>query len=77
MNSSEVGRSSPSSMTVKVPSPFDPHERAGVRQCRITLEIAVPDALRQGVQRAAPAEFHVDEQRRAGGDLRGGRRLRP
>ena len=56
--------------------PVDPHERAGVQQRRSPLERAVPDALREGEERAPAAELHVDGQPGSGGDFGGGRRLR-
>jgi len=38
------------------------HLRAGARQCRGTFELPALLALRQGVELAAAAEFHVDEE---------------
>jgi hypothetical protein len=56
--------------------PADSHERAGVRLRRSSLERAVPEALREGEERAPAAELHVDGQPNSGGDFGGGRRLR-
>ena len=75
MNSSEVGRSRPSVMTVKVPSPLT-LTSAPVFGTAYSVGTRVDRAVREGVETAA-AKFHVKEERGAGGYLRGGGRSRP
>jgi len=58
--------------------PVDLHQGAGIRQRGRTRRAAGPNALGEGVQRAAAAKLHVNEQRTARGHLRHrGGRLRP
>ena len=58
--------------------PVDLHNRAAVRLRRRTCRRARhPWALRERVETATAAKFHVDEQAGAGGHFRGGGRLRP
>src|SRR4051812_6468321 len=48
-----------------------PHECTGVRIRRSPLEWSVPEALREGEERAPPAELHVNGEPDAGGYDRG------
>src|SRR6266581_2600425 len=56
--------------------PVDLDERAGVRQRITRVDIRVDRAVRQGVETAAAAKFHVKEEGDAGGYLRSGGRFR-
>src|SRR5262249_2750857 len=54
----------------------DPNERAGIRQRRSTWSDTFPNPLREGVERPASAEFHVDEESGARGYLSDDGRIR-
>src|SRR5262245_14628626 len=54
----------------------DPNERARIRQRRSTRSDTVPDPLREGVERPASAEFHIDEKPGSRGYLSDDRRIR-
>ena len=77
MNSSDVGRSRPSTTDAKPPSFFT--RRSLPVSCEAGLPSfsgvarQVPDALREGVELPATTELHVDDQAAAGRYLHGGR----
>ena len=65
-------------MTVKVPSPLTLTSAPVFGSAgEPGQDSPVERALREGVETATAAKFHVDEEGGAGGHLRGGGRLRP